>query len=439
MFELNVLDAISNTTNTGEVNELGRALMKFRAIQPNLAKSIIASYYYHCKNDVINMVLIAMEIDGRIDNLFDKYMNRDKRLSEQDIRREKEAYEKKQKSFYHHNGDYFTFLNVYNALKRHVDSFKPESFKPKKNTESFMNFFNNNFFNANQTGGENNINISIPINTNSKGVKYEKIAKAWCKENGISSRTFVNRKGNWNKIGENARKINDTLMKIVRPAHLRKEHFDMYKKDGAVESMGQLNRQIKNEKNMIVDLDLSNDELLETVKVNNLILQGGGYESKPYEINLFPNATEMNSRDKNILMALSLGNMCNMAKLVEPSRNIYKTCFPIKKMLCNFDRNTTLSQHHKSPIVIYYDLFTLNKDAKTMKLNIVTKITEDIITKIKKDYKNKIPSCFEKEELKRNELGQGKGRGQGRGRGQGKGKGKPKTKVAKSSRKSKFT
>jgi hypothetical protein len=68
------------------------------------------------REKVINIVLISIQIDGRIDNLFEKYYPRDKRLSEKEIKKEKEEYLKNQKRFHSPYGDYFTLLNVYNDL-----------------------------------------------------------------------------------------------------------------------------------------------------------------------------------------------------------------------------------------------------------------------------------------------------------------------------------
>jgi HrpA-like RNA helicase len=167
--KLEVLGAVNNISNSGIVTDLGKAITQFRAIEPNFAKSILASYYYYCKYEVINIVLISIQIDGRIDSLFEKYYPKDKRLSEKEIKKEKEEYLRNQKRFHSSYGDYFTLLNVYNELKEYMKS-----------------------------------DVSAD-------------ARYWCKQNGISPRTFVsrNKKGNWDLIGEKARKINDILMIII--------------------------------------------------------------------------------------------------------------------------------------------------------------------------------------------------------------------------------
>lgn len=354
--KLHVLGAISNTNDNGIITELGKAISQFRAIEPNFAKSILASYYYHCKYEVINIILISMEIDGRIDNIFEKYYTKDKKLSEKEIKKEKEEYLRNQKRFHSPNGDYFTLLNIYNELKEYM----------KKDV-------NNN-------------------------------AKYWCKNNGISSRAFVLTKSKkkegddekkWDLIAEKTRKINDILMKIVRPATLRKEYYNIYKRDGATENIKLINNEIKKEKNKIIDpdaniLDLFDVEIIDTY--NNL---SGGYLAKPYEINLFPNAESKQSKENNILTSLVIGNICNLAVLIDRKNNIYKTCFPLIKKEVKFDQNSTLTIKNRTNIVLYNELFTTYKDQKILKLNLVTKIPNHIISIIKKDYINNIKTCFD--------------------------------------------
>ena len=149
------------------------------------------------------------------------------------------------------------------------------------------------------------------------------------------------------------------------------------------------------EKNRIIDGD--EDILDSNYKINSNMVQSAGYKARPYEVNLFPNASAMNSKEKNILMALAIGNICNLAKLTDEKKNIYKTCFPLSKRYAKFDANSTLTIKNRSKIVLYNELFTMRKDQPILKLNLVTKIPNDIILKIKKDYGPLIKTCFEKD------------------------------------------
>jgi HrpA-like RNA helicase len=355
--KLYALGAINNISDEGEITEMGRAISQFRAIEPNLAKSILASYYYFCKRDVINIILIAMQIDGRIDNLFEKYRPKDKFLSNKDKLREESEYIKIQKSFYSSYGDYLTILNVYEKLKEYM-----------------------------KTSEEPN-------------------PKMWCKMNGIASRVFIRRDykktKEWDLILDKSRKISDTLRKIVRPPELIKEHYEEYKKDGGIENLNQINKEIKYLKNQIID---SENNILETVLINknlaNKFIMEGGYKSKSYEINLFPDINKYNSNEKNILMALSIGNITNLAKLHMSKKKIYKSCFPMKKVNCKFDQNTTLKTNPS--IVLYNELFMRRKNENILKLNLVTKIPNDILSYLKNKYNDFIKICFEKENTYKN-------------------------------------
>jgi hypothetical protein len=68
-------------------------------------------------------------------------------------------------------------------------------------------------------------------------------------------------------------------------------------------------------------------------------------------------------------------------------------------MQAKFDQNTTLTLKNRTKIVLYNELFTTHKDQKILKLNLVTKIPNDIILKIKKEYNEYIKTCFEKHEI----------------------------------------
>jgi HrpA-like RNA helicase len=372
------LDAINNSSNEGTITDLGRAISQFRAVECNFGKSILASYSYHCKQEIIHIVLISMQIDSRIENVFDRFSPKDKRLSEKEIKKEKEAFLKMQKSFNSPYGDYFTLLNIYYALRDYMKSNE----------------------NAN--------------------------ARYWCKKNGISSRTFINRgypkKANWDLIGEKSRKLNYILMDIVRPVHLKIKYFEMYKNDGGRESIEELMNQLirsngsvniknyynsyvkngglksinelisksKGNKNRVIDLE---EDILETeIEMNpntmqsNNSMKGG---SKPYEINLFPGAFDMGSKEKNILMAMGIGNITNLAILNEESKNkSYMTCFPIKKVQANIDPKSSLTLKNRTKIVLYNTLFTTYKDQKILKLNLVTKIPPDVMIAIRDQYKS---------------------------------------------------
>jgi HrpA-like RNA helicase len=345
--KLYALGALSNSNNNGTLTNLGKALSKFRAIEPNFAKCILASYYYHCKYDIIYIILIAIQIDSRIDNLFERFTPSKRNLSNSSIKKEMEELKKKQKKFYSSYGDYFTLLNVYYALKDYM-----------KNTP-----------NGNP--------------------------KWWCSHHGINKKIFINKtypnNNNWDLIGNKALKLNDSLMKIVQPPELKKKYYEQYKKDGALENLKEINKEINNMKNMIIDYD--DDILNVNMKLNNKMLQNGGYSIKPYELNLFPNALLFDKKENNILMCLAIGNITNIARLFD-KKGMYLTCFPEKKVISKPDMNSTLST--KPSLLLYHELFTMRKNQNILKLNLVTKLPTEITKILKKENEIFIKICFQK-------------------------------------------
>ena len=342
------LNAITGSDDMGTITDIGKALGKFRAVEPNFAKAILASYYYYCKHDVVNIILISMEIDGRMELLFEKYRPSSKNLSKKEMEKEESVFLRKQKYFYSQYGDYLTMLNVYYNVKNFI--------------------------------GDNNL-----VNKTQ--------ARNWCKENGIRYNVFFLRSFNkagdrWDLIGEKSMKINFTLQKIINPPELKKKYYNEYKNDGGMENIRDINNEIKNKKNVIIDFDEN---------VNNKIMLTGGYNAKPYEINLFPDAKPVSSKEMNILMALSIGNITNYAVLVNKNKGIYKTCFPIEKIFCNFDKNTTFHPKVYPNIIMYHELFKTRMDQPILKLKLITKIPLDILNKIKADYSQFIKTCFQKQ------------------------------------------
>ena len=183
-------------------------------------------------------------------------------------------------------------------------------------------------------------------------------------------------------------------MDIIRPVHLKIKYYETYKNDGGRESIDELLHQlirsnesvnIKNYYNSYVKngglktinelmaksrgnkiIDAEEDILESGIEMNlntlnsNNIMRGG---SKPYEINLFPVSVDMGSKEKNILMALGIGNITNLAVLNTEAKNkSYTTCFPIKKVQANIDPKSTLTLRNRTNIILYNTLFTTYKD-----------------------------------------------------------------------------
>jgi HrpA-like RNA helicase len=136
LFKLSLLKLITKMKDNGEITPLGKVISKFRSIDVNFAISILASYYYKCAHDVINIILISIELDGRIEYLFDKPKHKN----------DENEFLSKIKKFYNKNGDYLTILDVYTQFKKESDQKK----WCKKN------FINSNIF---MSGGKDKIKI----------------------------------------------------------------------------------------------------------------------------------------------------------------------------------------------------------------------------------------------------------------------------------------
>ncbi len=394
------LGAISSLDNNGIITPLGQAISKFRAIEVNFAKSILASYEYFCKDDVINIIIIAMKLDSRIDNLFDIQVN--KKLSESMQKKEVENIKKLQKKlFYSPYGDYITILNVYNALKNYMRK------------------------------SPNNKNHNS-INTNNDSLNEKKDPKKWCRTHGISSRTFINRdypkKSGWDFVGDSARKLKYILMTIMKPEK-NKSLIEIEPGENFLEQ------------NIVLPKNILNNNLKNIVggksnsKVNNIEVNNNVKNFKSNNKKYFPNAQKfidnlkdniyssyelkniyykerkkipLNNSEKElikkpneefrnmkVLMALSLGNITNLAKLVNKKDGKYKTCFPIEKVYAKCDRNSTLLK--KPELIMYNELFTTSKENKVLKLNLATEIPKIVINELKNEYGTIIESCFEKD------------------------------------------
>lgn len=350
------IGAITSMNNDGIITPLGKAISNFRAIEINMAKTILASYEYYCKNDIISIIIICMKIDARIENLFDIRPNKklDKKDQEREIKIIQNLHKKK---FYSPHGDYITILNVYNALKTYMKS--------------------------------------------NNGIKN---AKLWCKENGISSNVFIdkNSKNNWDLVKNNSNKIKYILQNIYKP-HKNNNIIEIDSSENFLDqnikiSNNKLNNKINNKlNNDINDKNNKNINKKENISffpnakkfINEerekiykgdlkqiLYKRKKGFPLTNQELNKIQKCDEKFNNIK-ILACFALSNNTNIAQLINKKNNLYKTTFPIEKVLAKMDKNSTLL---KSPeYVMYYELFTTSNDQKLLKLNLVTEVPKELV------------------------------------------------------------
>ncbi len=269
--------AITSKSDDGTITDLGRAYSQFSGLSIQMARAIIASYYYHCKYDVIPIMVIMMDIDGRMDGIYARFKPRYK-MNEAEFAKEVKAYEKKQHQFDSASGDFMTIYNIYQAFREYMRI--PKTLAPEP-TGPMNGAGKNNNNNGNET---NNVPEVIPIEQLTK--KTEADARRWCIENGISPRVFVDsrNKKSWDKVGNEVRKIENTLMKIVSPPELRRMYFEKYKEEGGIANKRQLEKEIeasKKESKMIVPAeDRINAPEIDKVSIQdksvmNEVVEGG--------------------------------------------------------------------------------------------------------------------------------------------------------------------
>ncbi len=478
---LYVNGAITSEKDDGVLTDLGRAISAFSGLSIQQARAVIASYYYHCRYEVIPIIVIMNLIQGRIDGLFLDFRPKGGPMSNAEFKKAAQEYEKKQHKFDSQYGDFMTIHNIYQEFRAFmkIPNELPQNVMNRMGPQMGPQMGGGNL-NNNKNNTANNI-VEIPIAQLTR--KTAQDAKRWCMENGISHRAFVDsrNKSSWDKVGNEARKIQYTLMKVVQPPELKKKFFNEYKKEGGPANKKELEGEItqsKKEMKMIspedrlaVDVDQVNEPIvgvngepvadeigraesfaqsrnkarMETAGMSggslmeggykekiyfNSHIQYGGFNGKPFEMVYFPNVKTFEKTDDNIMMALALGYFSKFAK--HRNKMFYETCVPLKPTECAPDRDTTLSMRTHAKIVMYNELFMLREDQPVLKLNVVGKLPTKVLDEIKKLYGDLIPECFKASPRRattnnrygdkgRNRKGRGRegGRGDRRGRREG--------------------
>ncbi len=353
------LSAIDKEEKEGKMTELGSALTKFRQVDLNFAKAMIASYYLQCKNEVMDIYAMYEDLDGRMSDVFDEPRSK-KGMNNYEVELKKREFEKKKKSFYSAYGDFITISEIYQEYK--------------------------NFLRSSNT-------------------LTKEDAFTWLRERYLSKRLFMGsgKQQVLDKIKDKVRKINRVLMDVIQPPELKKKYFNEVKSQNPNMTMVELNRQIKNNKmnDRLLDFESTIEDMYNEKPVNSLVMDetimSGGYEGKPYEKVFFPNLTMYEKKNDNICMALSLGLIINMAKIINQKTAMYKSCFPIERVKCKFDRDTSLQTKVHPALVMYGELFKLRKEQPILKLNFVNRIPTTVLTQLKDYYPDLIKEYLKEE------------------------------------------
>ncbi len=457
--------AITSKENDGTLTTLGRAYSSFSGLTLQMARSIIASYYYHCKYDVIAIMVIVADLGGRMDGLYAKFKPRFK-MNESEYGKAMKEHEKKQHRFDSSSGDFITIHNIYQEFREfmkipknvqvpndyEVTTFGGDALQKVTNVNVNANLLKNN---ANKNN--NNVPPQIPIEQLTRKTSAD--ARKWCLENGISHRYFVDSKNklSWDKVGNEVRKIEFALMKIVQPPELRKAHFNKYKEEGGIGSKKDLDREIAESKksaNVIEDRDANEvgDDTEEPVvkSILNRTVEGGYRRKKTkvkyegvqllthhnrsrenyIETNNSPNSSVENPQNKSALDLTAYGgalqyggynakpfevNYFPNSTLFEKrednilaaighgfythmvkhvNKNFYTTCVPLEPVMCYPDMNSSISLKAKPKYLVYYELFMLRENQPTLKLNVVNKLPTKVQAELKSMYGKLIENCY---------------------------------------------
>lgn len=113
------LDAINGLEDSSVLTSLGKSMSHFRALKPTLARTILISYFYHCSNEVCNIISMIILADGQMEMIFRKPRKDD------EIR----IAAKKHRNFYHQSGDHLSMLRLYNKYMEKADKMNKSELK----------------------------------------------------------------------------------------------------------------------------------------------------------------------------------------------------------------------------------------------------------------------------------------------------------------------
>ena len=375
---LHAMGCIDKISDDGTMTEMGKAIARFRGVDDIYsARAIIASYYLNCKREVIAIIVLCQAIESRMDKLYLKADTRG-RVTNDMIKKGKAKFSDRY-------GDMMTLLNIYHGLKDYM----------RHNYDK----------------------------TTTSKQEQIKAARDWCTSYGINPRYFVNTRNidrrkkssdsvenkhfNWDIVEIKTHEISDNLIRVIQPAELRKKYFNEYKKNEGLTNITakNLNQKLNEEIKKINIPIIGKEENLEDIPVLNKAVMVGGYDAKPYELNLFPNLVKLmrnNTLNKNkkyadtrnnVFLAICQGFFINISKQISASQ--YQTVFPLLRKRCTIDKNSSITRLKQKPkIIIYNELFMTTENQAVLKMNISNSIPQVVLDIIKKDYKEYIDYAF---------------------------------------------
>jgi len=403
---LQVLGAITNITPEGSITTMGFAIAKFRAIKANYARALIASYFYGCSRAVCDLIALVTVADGMISSIFLEYYA-DKKKSPEWNKKEANRYMQIMKSFAHPLGDYMTLLKVYKMYIKKMEkipqSTNLQSVKPDNPVDMIADSENDVLL---ELEAEANPNKHEPVNPQAQSVRK------WCRENYINFNRLA-------KVRIMSRQLNETLMKAVRPMeqHHKKSNPnykindkinhnpELVKFSSVDEVMDDIEPELpeiakkhsrETKKEMSKYYSNQQSQMSSQQSQHSTSQQNGGYLKlieKQEAINkLEPNVKRFATEEENIMMSLAIGNFVNFAIKAKQGDNIYTSCFAQTKKFAKINKDSFLNTYPK--IIMYDEMFMSSRDAKFLKLNIVSKIPDNVFARINENYGQYIKYCI---------------------------------------------
>ena len=381
---LYALGAITNINNDGKITPMGFALSKFRVLEPNSARSLIASHFYGCSRSVCDIIALSVIADGRMDSIFTPYRP-DKKKSNEWNKKEAEKYKKVMKSYKHSYGDYMSLLKAYKMYLAFALKVKED--KEKDNKKTIQSKLEINTIREEE--------FTLDDEENEYDIKSNPSLSKWCREHYVNPRKMA-------KVRKISGDLYRTLQTALNPYQYRKPYKELSRADKKRVSIIEVNEvldTLEQEPDLSPLLQLSP---LSTLQSSSEIIeqevkeQEGGFIRrirKEEELKkLEPNVIRFDNEEDNIMMSLGIGNFINLAKLKKGYKDVYESCFAEKKKLAKINSESFIEDN--PPIIMYHELFMSNEYGKFLKLNMVNKLPPHVWEKIKKEYGKFINYCL---------------------------------------------
>jgi len=129
LYILYTIGAIDKLNSDGKLTDLGEKLVKFRKLEPIIAKSVINSFDYGIEYDVITLSTLLSKADGKMNTFIKEMKNRAPKNGDKDFNKkskeykiEKIKYDKAINSYTSSYGDILTLLKMYKKFREYNDS-----------------------------------------------------------------------------------------------------------------------------------------------------------------------------------------------------------------------------------------------------------------------------------------------------------------------------